>query len=471
MAIQLALPLLLFLSPAMAVDFSLDQRTHPGITQSQPSIDDTPSKIHHGKQPLTTQWPVLDESRHASLDRKLLNTLTLCAQATAAPDTSRDNAPDVRPVDDERDPQTRFPEFSWDRIPLYMHVRKETSYTDDEIKFLAKFPLITFEKANGHKDHGTVEAGTLAAARAVKEIHPNTTILYYRNVIVHYGGYEADEQLDRIPGALLHDQSGSTKLVRNRVQAYDLSNAKVRRWWTQACSRMTSDPAIDGIFLDGNIKALEPQYLRGQIGAAKKKQTMDGYHELMKQTREAIGPSKLMLANILRARFENAGLEYLNYFDGSYLEGFFHNVGGVSYEDYVAKGIDAMQQAARQGKIIAMTTGFAPPGDTARNTSRLGIDEGHSNAGSDAHARAGLIYPLAIFLVCAEKHSYFRIHEGYSANESDRWMRWFPEYDRPLGPPLGPATKDGYRYSRTFEHASVELDIQNRTANIQWKQP
>jgi len=368
-------------------------------------------------------------------------------------------------------PKAAYPEFTWDRIPLYMHIRKATSYTDEEIAFLAKFPLITFEKANGHQDHGSVEAGTLIAARAVKEINPSTKILYYRNVIVHYGGYAVDKELGQIPGALLKDQKGSSKLIRNRVEAYDLSNADLRAWWVKSCSSMTADPAIDGIFLDGNIKALEPGYLAREIGADKKKQTMDGYHLLMKQTREAIGPDKLMVANILRARFKNAGLEYLDYFDGSYLEGFFHNVGGVSYEDYVAKGIDAMQQAARQGKIIAFTTGFASPGNSPGNTSEMGIDEQHATVASDARARAGLTYPLAIFLVCAEQHSYFRIHEGYSANENDRWMRWFPEYDRPLGPPNGPATKDGFRYTRTFQHATVQLDIQKRTASIQWQEP
>ncbi len=140
-------------------------------------------------------------------------------------------------------------------------------------------------------------------------------------------------------------------------------------------------------------------------------------------------------------------------------------MGGASYEEYVAEGIDAMQKAARQGKIVAFTTGFASP----RNGSVMGIDEGHATVGSHAKASAGLTYPLAIFLVCAEKHSYFRIHEGYSANENDRWMRWFPEYDRPLGPPNSPATKDGFRYSRTFRHATVQLDIQNRTASIRWQ--
>lgn len=364
-------------------------------------------------------------------------------------------------------PKDNYPQFSWDRIPLYMHIRKAKSFTDEEIKFLARFPLITFEKANGHQDHGSVEAGTLKAAQAVKKINPKTKILYYRNVFVHYTGYQADKQLQQIPDAFLQDKQGNIKLVRNRVKAYDLSNPALRKWWVDTCRNMTQHPQIDGIFLDGNIKALVPGYLASQIGIKKKKQTMDGYHLMMKQTRQALGQDKLMIANILRARFDKAGLEYLNYFDGSYLEGFFHNVGDVSYEDYVARGIDAMQQAARQGKIIAFTTGFAATG----NRSTLGIDEAHSTVKSDAQARAQLIYPLAIFLVSAEKHSYFRVHEGYSANGNNRWMRWFAEYNRPLGPPTGPAKKDGYRYIRTFQHATVQLDIKKRTASIQWQHP
>jgi len=212
-----------------------------------------------------------------------------------------------------------YPEFSWDRIPLYMHIRKAKSYTEDEIKFMAKFPLLTFEKSNGHKDHGTIEKGTLLSARAVKKINPDTTILYYRNVIVHYGGYRANAKLEKISAPFLRDQSGNGKLVRSQVEAYDLSSPELRQWWVDTCSDMTSDPSIDGVFLDGNIKALEPKYLASKIGTEKKEAVTAGYHQMMTDTRKAIGKDKLMLANILRARFPDAGNEYMGYFDGSYL--------------------------------------------------------------------------------------------------------------------------------------------------------
>ncbi|NJN05852.1 MAG: TonB-dependent receptor [Rhodobacteraceae bacterium] len=298
----------------------------------------------------------------------------------------------------------------------------------------------------------------MIAARAVKEINPQSTILYYRNVLVHYGGYEADKGLRQIPGAMLLDQNGSSKLVRNRVEAYDLSSADLRAWWVKSCSSVTADPAIDGIFLDGNIKALEPGYLTRQIGTAKKKQTMDGYHLLMKQTREAIGPDKLMVANILRARFQNAGLEYLDYFDGSYLEGFFHNVGGASYEEYVAKGIDAMQKAARQGKIIAFTTGFASPGNLPGNTSEMGIDEAHAGV---VAVRAFDRVLDGVVVAAVVDDDVDVVAEGLGR---DAFQRAFEE--RRAAPPRAPALRidRSFRYEASVSGAKFVggVDVQNR---------
>ena len=37
-----------------------------------------------------------------------------------------------------------WPAFSWDRVPLYMHIRKAKNFTEDEIMYLATFPLVTF---------------------------------------------------------------------------------------------------------------------------------------------------------------------------------------------------------------------------------------------------------------------------------------------------------------------------------------
>jgi len=62
----------------------------------------------------------------------------------------------------------KLPAFSWERVPRYIHLRKDTAFTAEEIRYLATFPLVTFEKGTGAKEFGSTEEGTLVTARAVQ---------------------------------------------------------------------------------------------------------------------------------------------------------------------------------------------------------------------------------------------------------------------------------------------------------------
>jgi hypothetical protein len=137
----------------------------------------------------------------------------------------------------------------------------------------------------------------------------------------------------------------------------------------------------------------------------------------------------------------------------------------VSCEEYVAQGIAAVQQATRQGKIIAFTVGL---GNT-NNAFDLALDETQSRIRSPAVVKARFQYGLALFLICAGEHCYFQAHDGYSADDDSSWMRWFPEYDQPLGPPLALARRDGWTYTREFARASVRVNLKTREAKIDWK--
>ncbi len=362
------------------------------------------------------------------------------------------------------------PAFSWEHVPQYMHIRKAEKFTDAEIKYLASFPLLTFEKTTGHKTFQTTEDGTLAAAKAVKEVNPLTKILYYRNVIVHYGSYKANAEIEKMPGAFLVGRDGKTKLVRNVCEAYDLTNPKVRDWWVSHAKQMCADPAIDGLFFDGNIKVLSPAYLKRDIGDEKKAAQLAGYETMMGEARKALGADKIMLANVLRVgQSKDDGLEAIKRFDGSYIEGFELAATQDQKKDNVAKGIEAFQKAARDGFMIAFTAGL----------SELNAEEGELNpqrtdeirkglSGDDNHSKR-FEYLLALFLTCADKHSYFLAHDGYGAEQSKVWMKRNPELERPLGEPKGPAVRDGYIYTREFAHAKVRLDIENEVGEIIWK--
>ncbi len=367
----------------------------------------------------------------------------------------------------------RLPEFSWDRVPQYMHIRKAKNFTENEIKYLATFPLVTFEKTTGSETYQSTEDGTLAAAKAVKEINPSTKILYYRNVIVHYGTYRANEDLKNIPDSLLIGRNGKTKLVRGKCEAYDLTNPRVREWWVGHAREICADPAIDGLFLDGNIKVLSSGYLKRDIGKEKKAAMFDGYETMMRETRQAIGPDKIMLANVIRTgQSQNDGLEAIKRFDGSYIEGFEIAGSQEQKKNNVARGMVAFQKAAREGFIVAFTAGLSEMNTEEGDLNPEKTDEIRKGLGENEDYSKRFNYLLALFLVCAEKHSYFLAHDSYVANKKNKtWMTRPAEFDRPLGPPKGPAVQDGYIYTREFAHAKVRVDIENEVGEIEWLEP
>ena len=367
----------------------------------------------------------------------------------------------------------RLPAFSWDRVPQYMHIRKAKNFTVDEIKYLATFPLVTFEKTTGFQTFKSTEDGTLAAAKAVKEVNPSTKILYYRNVMVHYGTYKANEAIEKMPGAFLVASNGKTKLVRNLCEAYDLSSPQVREWWTGHAKQVCADPAIDGLFLDGNIKVLSSGYLKREIGKEEKAAQFDGYETMMRETRQAIGPDKIMLANVLRTgQSKNDGLEAIKLFDGSYIEGFEIATNPEQKKNNVARGMVAFQKAAREGFMIAFTAGLSEMNTEEGDLNPEKTDEIRKGLGKNADYSKRFNYLLALFLVCAEKHSYFLAHDSYVVNKKNKvWMKRPAEFDRPLGPPKGPAVQDGYIYTREFAHAKVRLDIENEVGEIEWLEP
>lgn len=372
----------------------------------------------------------------------------------------------IEPSNSRRN-QGNYPEFSWDHVPRYMHMRKSAAFTQEELEYLSKFPIITLEKTTGMEAYGSTEKGSLEAAKGIKAINPDAKVLYYRNIIVHYSGYAVNDSMDKVDRPLLMDDSGNAMIVHGGKRgAYDLTSPALQDWWLDHCIEMAKNEAVDGIFVDGNIKALEPVFLNREIGPEKKAEVAESYAQMMRELDKRIGNDELIIANLIRARLPNSGLDYLDNFDGSYLEAIETEANGLTRLEYLTKGIAAIQEAAHDGKIICFSMGLGK----ARTTG-IGIDDTRMKAEQDSAIQDRLIYSMAMFLICAEKYSYFLAHDGYSVNRNDSsvWLKDFPEYGKPLGIPRGPAKQDGYIYTREFEQASVWLDIENEKARIKWK--
>ena len=76
----------------------------------------------------------------------------------------------------------------------------------------------------------------------------------------------------------------------------------------------------------------------------------------------------------------------------------------------------------------------------------------HSAGPTDGGPFAAREYCLAAFLVVAGEHSYWGMGGGWGVDS----FPWYPEFNRPLGKPLGDATSLGPgRYFRAFEHLNV----------------
>ncbi|MCX7007081.1 MAG: putative glycoside hydrolase, partial [Kiritimatiellaeota bacterium] len=72
----------------------------------------------------------------------------------------------------------------------------------------------------------------------------------------------------------------------------------------------------------------------------------------------------------------------------------------------------------------------------------------------------------ACFLVAAEANCYLCYTWGY--RDDDGAFDWYPEFDKPLGPPKGAAKRTGWIWQRDFAHAAVSVNLETQAARIDW---
>jgi hypothetical protein len=118
--------------------------------------------------------------------------------------------------------------------------------------------------------------------------------------------------------------------------------------------------------------------------------------------------------------------------------------------DATAVSLQLMREALAKGKFIM----FKTDGDsTSQETLAATVD-----------------YPLALFLIVAETNAYFAYQGSVDARQG-AWLwdtSYLPEFNRPLGPPLGDPVRDGYVYTRSYEHVDVRVDISTGEARLAW---
>jgi len=343
-----------------------------------------------------------------------------------------------------------FPPFSWDRVPVSAHLGAGSGLTSDQYDFLAKhFDFITYT--------GSSEENTAAAARAVKQRNPQAKILFY---------WSADDpKTFRKESNASFPKGGYLVSPTKHKRWFDVARQDVRNWWSDVAAKAVRDYACDGIFADGAIAGSPGGRWSQAFGAQRAAVMEKAMFAMFREAHKKMGPDKLIIFNHLhgsRGGKPPVGEPLLQVTDGAMMDDFDRgaNLKPVSKE-YLASELEVMGKAAREGKIIIFK-GW--PGFTWWSDKAL-----MKKPAEEVYAVAAerITFPLACFLVAAEAHSYFCYTWGWRADYGTFY--WYPQFDKPLGPPKGAAKRSGWTYTREFKHASVFANLEKKTATIDWK--
>ena len=189
-----------------------------------------------------------------------------------------------------------YPSFSWDTVPVYAHLaNRSNDFTPEQLDFLAKhFDLIAIEKGHASRKHGGTEKGFAIAAKGIKQRNPKAKVLFYWNSTIKVGGYEAGKSFPSDGG--LKSTEGAPFTIFGSNPFYDLTDADVRRWWADTANKAVRELGADGIFIDA-VNKMNNANRRKVLTPEKIQALNEGILSMMKETREKIGPTKLMIQN------------------------------------------------------------------------------------------------------------------------------------------------------------------------------
>jgi len=358
-----------------------------------------------------------------------------------------------------------YPVFSWDTVPVYIHVGKFSGpLTDEEISLIARTSdFVCLEKGHGIGTLGSTERGIAHDARRLKAANPRMKVLFYWNTFLNYPLYDACGEVRRNPDWLFRDSRGELIYKTGTLQQYNLLDAEFRAWWASVAGDAVKKYGCDGIFMDAVDQAKRTLWMTRGWGVGNEPKLTAAVIDMMRRAKTAMGDDALVIYNGARtndATGRTTGLEYLPHADGATIEHF--TAFRSQTPESVARDIAAIASAGRQGKIV-IVKGWPDPDFTWLNSEKMRkpLDK------LAEEARAKLAFSLACFLVAAEKNCYFCYSWGYRENHGS--LVEYPDFHKRLGPPLGDAEKIGMVYTRQFKHTTVRVDVRLREASIQWR--
>ncbi len=357
------------------------------------------------------------------------------------------------------------PEFSWKTVPIYIHFGKTAGpLTEAELRFVARTSnFVCFEKGHAARRLGSTEKGIAHDARRLKALNPRMKVLFYWNGFLNYRLYDACKEFARHPEWTFRDKAGKPIYKTGTLEQYNVLDAGFRQWWASIAGKAVSEYGCDGIFMDALLQPTRPAWIKRGWGAGSEKRVTEAVIDMMKQASKAMGRDAVLLYNGLRGSDRGGairGAEFLPHADGAAVEHF--GAFASRTKESIARDIDAIGRAGKAGKIVVVKA-WPDPEFNWQNATKMKLPP----AKLAAEAREKITFPLACYLVAAQPGAYFCYSWGY--REVHGSLVDYPEFHKPLGEPKGDATRNGWVYTRSFEHVDVRVDISSRTARLEWR--
>eukprot|EP00756_Hemistasia_phaeocysticola_P057914 Hpha_TRINITY_DN34523_c0_g1::TRINITY_DN34523_c0_g1_i1::g.96465::m.96465 len=333
-----------------------------------------------------------------------------------------------------------WPRFSWDTVPVFYHSCNFTgTYTPEAIRVISKFPMVTIEKGQGVQDPADTrpaEDKIVEVLKAVKAVDPNISTIFYYNSVLDWPFYNLHTKFLQRPdlwvrdakGGVCHTNGDGSFPNHTNMLSFDFAQAAARDLWLSECVNMTRTGFVDGCFSDratGDPSCTVPN----------KTAFEEGHVRVHQELQRAIGNGPL----IANHAYDMPGVNAVQ------IEGFMAN----------EASIETLRQCVANGKITEAHAGYGADGD-------------------DDHCSKGITNSLAAFLIGAGSRSYYACSRSWKVQVDPVAEAWHPEYDKPLGTPLGEAVKDtaAKTYTRVFVsrhgNTTVTFDYAANVGHIQW---
>lgn len=353
--------------------------------------------------------------------------------------------------------------------------------TDEQAVFVAShYSVVSLEKCTGP---GPTEAAVWATAAQLKALNPSIRILFYwatdQQGLACYSSFST---LLANPSWWLRDDAGRLINSSATTPRIDWTVAAARAWWVSVPLNGTGSPAaglIDGVLADGTgSRCPSPNIAAARCAAliAAKSDMVRALQALFNETNggSVIGNGLDMYPggppdnNMFTIKDMNGIMgEHFAVFESV-------QANNTLNANLVAAFMSRVGEAAAAGKTVIVctwpglyTTPFAADGWP----SWPGNSQPTTTAGWTAAMLAKHGFALAAFLTVAEANvwqTYIGWYNGLTQGaiacpeapaSCTAPPGWYPDLYKPLGAPLGPATRAGNTFTRHFAHATSVLNL------------